>query len=504
MKKSVALILLICVFLSLSSCGSSAAPELTFNTESITLCEPNDTFSRKDDMELAAVDGVTYAFEKEILPENRIDCIEKTQSILKRIGFNKEIYIYIYTESTYDSTYISEGAIYTHVQSWESHEYISYLLLGLFGEYSNYGAVYGYAELIYRQINKSAADKNEFVWEGEDFSALDLNILCFDKDFVSQKEIENVMKISSAFVSDYIDMHGIEKFHELLVNSGTVEGADLFSRELSQFYSKNNIDYLPSAVLYALGGHSYDYIAKCRYAVFYVENGWYDENSELNPLTYESFLHQNYADVKKFFEINSEQMGKYQSLFGFDEYNNDLKVYFSNSKRLSQYSFYQRQKHAIYLMNVDSLMHEYIHSVTVENNPSDSSWSVEGAARYFSYKYDYYGIAMLNADYNKPSSGKETLYVREYKEKIGRDINMKTDFTEIENIAVYTRGYFDPNCSYAAGSSFVAYMVSQLGEDEVIDMIFSEQGVEQSLYTKLVDDWTSYIKANYGDYSKYE
>ncbi len=504
MKKSIALILLLCILLSLSSCGSNPAPELIYNKQSITLSEPNDTFSRKDDMELASVDGVTYAFEEEILPEDRAVCIEKTQSILKRIGFNKEIHVYIYTESTYDSTYISNGSVYTHVQPWESHEYISYLLLGLFGEYCNYGAVYGYADLIYGQLTDSKTDKNGFVWEDEDYSALDLNILCFDQDFVSQEDIENVMKISAAFVSDYIDVHGIDKFHELLINSGTAEGADVFSRELSQFYAKNDINYLPSAVLYALGGHSYDYIAKCRYAEFYIENGWYDENAELNPLTYESFLHQNYADVKKFFEINSEQMGKYQSLFGFEEYNNDLKVYFSNSKRLSQYSFYQRGKHSIYLMNADSLMHEYIHSVTVENNPSDSVWSVEGAARYFSYKYDHYGIAMLNADYNKPSSGKETLYVQEYKEKIGRDISMETDFTEIENIAVYSRSYFDPNCSYVAGSSFVAYMASQLGEDEVIDMIFSERGVEQSLYEDMVDGWTSYIKANYGEYSRYE
>lgn len=504
MKKSLALILLLCILLGLSSCGSSPAPELIYNKQSIALSEPNDTFSRKDDMELTSVDGVTYAFEEEILPEDRTDCIEKTQSILKRIGYNKEIHVYIYTESTYDSTYISGGSVYTHVQPWESPEYISYLLSGLFGEYCNYGAVYGYADYICRQINKSAADENGFSLEGGDYSALDLNILCFNQDFVSQKDIDNSKKVSAAFVSDYIDAHGIDKFHKLLISSGTVEGADIFSRELSQFYAKNNIDYLPSTVLYALGGHSYDYIAKCRYAEFYIENGWYDENNKLNLLTYENFLHQNYADVKKFFEINSEQMGKYQLLLGFEEYNNDLKVYFSNSKRLSQYSFYQRGKHSIYLMNVDSLMHEYIHSVTVENNPSDSGWSVEGAARYFSYKYDYYGIAMLNADYNKPSSGKETLYVQEYKEKIGRDINMETDFTEIENIAVYSRSYYDPNCSYVAGSSFVAYMVSQLGEDEVIDMIFSEQGVEQSMYEEMVDDWTSYIKANYGDYSKYE
>lgn len=497
--------MLLCITFVFSSCISNSTPELIFTTEKVILCEPNDTFSRSDDMELVSVNGVTYAFEQAISSDDRIDCIEETQSILDRIGLKKEIYIYVYTNDTYDSTYISDGAIYISVQSWESPEYISYLLLGLFGEYCNYGAIYGYADFLYKQLNELKVDKNEFVWDSEtDCSILDLNILCFNENFVSQKDIESVMNISAAFVFDYINIHGISKFHELLINSGTVECVDLFGKELSHFYSKNNINYVPSNVLYALGGHSYNYIARCQYATFFIENNWYDENNELNPLTYENFLHQNYIDVKKFFDINSEQMGKYQSLFDLKSYNNDLIVYFSNNKRLSQYSFYQRQTHSIYLMNVDSLMHEYIHSITVENNPSDSSWSIEGVARYFSYKYDCYGIAMLNVDYNMPSSSKELLYVREYKEKIGRDINMEVDFTEIENIAVYSRSYFEPNCSYVAGSSFVAYMVSQFGESEVIDMIFSEDGMEHSLYTELVHNWVSYIKTNYANYSKYK
>ena len=75
MKKSLALILLLCILLGLSSCGSSPAPELIYNKQSIALSEPNDTFSRKDDMELTSVDGVTYAFEEEILPEDRTHCI---------------------------------------------------------------------------------------------------------------------------------------------------------------------------------------------------------------------------------------------------------------------------------------------------------------------------------------------------------------------------------------------------------------------------------------------
>lgn len=504
-KKNIVLIMLLCFTLVFSSCHSDSAPELVFITENVILREPNNAFVKSSDMELASVDGVTYAFEQAISADDRMDCIEKTQSVLDRIELKKEIHIYIYTSDTYDRAYISDGAIYTSVQSWESPEYISYLLLGLFGEYCNYGAIYGYATFLYGQLNESTADKNEFVWDSEmDCSALDLNILCFDETFVSQKEIENVRNISAAFVSDYINAYGIREFHELLKNSGNAEGADLFGKELSHFYSMNHVDYIPSNVLYSFGGRSYNYIVRCQYATFFVANGWYDKNNEQNPLTYENFLHQNYRDVKKFFEIHSEQMGKYQSLFGLEPYNNDLKVYFSNDKRLSQDSLYQQRTHSIYLKNVDSLMHEYIHSITVENTPAKSSWTIEGVARYFSYKYDYYGIAMLNFDYNVSSSNEELLYVREYKEKIGRDINMEIDFTEIENIAVYSRSYTDPNGSYVAGSSFVAYMVSQFGEDEVIDMIFSEYGVEDSLYTELVDGWVSYIDTNYADYSKYK
>ncbi len=505
MKKRIVLIMLLCIILSFSSCTSDSTPELKFVTKNVILREANNTFLRSDDMALASVNGVTYAFEQAISLDDRMDCIEATQSIMNRIGLKKEIHIYIYTNSAYDCTYVSDGIIYTSLQSWKSPEYISYLLLGLFGEYCNYGAIYGYAELLYRQLYESTVDKNGFVWEREtDCSALDLNILCFNENFVTPKEKENVRNISTAFVFDYISIHGMSKFHELLINSGTVDSVDLFCKELSHFYSKNNINYTPSNVLYAFGGHSYDYIAKCQYATFFIENDWYDENDALNPLTYENFLHRNYADVKKFFDIHAVQMGKYQSLFDFVSYNNDLKVYFSNNKRLSQYSFYQRQTHSIYLMNVDSLMHEYIHSITVENNPSNSNWTTEGVARYFSYKYDYYGIAMLNVDYNMPSSSKEALYIREYKEKIGRNIQMEVDFTEIENIAVYSRSYFDPNCSYVAGPSFVAYLVSQFGEHEVIDMIFSKHGIEHSFYTALVDDWVSYIKTNYAAYSKYE
>lgn len=78
MKKNIVLIMLLCIVLVFSSCNSESKPELIFTTESVMLSETNNTFSRKDDMELTSVDGVTFAFEKSISLDDRMDCIKKT------------------------------------------------------------------------------------------------------------------------------------------------------------------------------------------------------------------------------------------------------------------------------------------------------------------------------------------------------------------------------------------------------------------------------------------
>ena len=111
---------------------------------------------------------------------------------------------------------------------------------------------------------------------------------------------------------------------------------------------------------------------------------------------------------------------------------------------------------------------------------------------------------MLNVDYNQDSDSKELQYVREYKENIGRDIDMAIDYREIENIAVFSRDLFDPNKTYVSGSSFVGFLVEQLGEQETIDLIFSENGLKGASYSELVQDWSQYIKTKYINYSKYK
>ena len=377
--------------------------------------------------------------------------------------------------------------------------------MGLFGEFCNYGLIYGYSDYLLSLLNSDNIEQTDFIWDGKtDPSLLDLNLLCFNPSFTSQENIDKAQKTATAVVYNYINTYGISKFHDLLADSGDIGRQDKFREELTNFYSLNGINYTPTCILYTWGGHSYDYIARGSYAFFCVGKNWRDAMDNLNPLTYDGFLHRDYHEVKEFFEINTRQMGQYQSLFDFDNCNNDLYVYFTNNSQSSRNSYYQLQTHSIYLKNVDSLMHEYIHSITLEKIRNETNWNTEGVARYFSYKYDHYGIAMLNVDYNQDSDSDELQYVREYKENIGRDIDMAVDYREIENIAVFSRDLYDPNKTYVSGSSFVGFLVEQLGEQETIDLIFSENGLKGASYGELVHGWSQYIKTNYINYSKYK
>ena len=225
-------------------------------------------------------------------------------------------------------------------------------------------------------------------------------------------------------------------------------------------------------------------------------------NAEYNPLITDGFLHSDYAETKAFFETNLKQMKQYQELFALDTYDNDLSIVFENTT-LPQTSFYQSNIHTIYLKNVDSLMHEYIHALT-QPKYSMKLWESEGFARYFSYYYDLYGIAFLNQDYNNSPDTPELKYIHEYLATINRPIDMAKDFTELENIAVYSRSLTDPNKSYATGSSFVQYLVKQYGEEAVINSIYGNGDPLPKSYAELVKEWNEFIEVNYSNYSKYK
>ena len=511
MKKAAAIFtIMLCTCIFLTSCGNQFdIRDVEFTKTPVKLSEAENgigaVFGLNKKLELTQWNGITYAFEPSIPFQDREACIRETAAILERIGAGRTLQVNIYSKESYDSTFIREGSVFTHLQDWNSPEYMASLLYGLFGEYCNYGMVSGYANYLCRELYKAPLDicGPDWTYSGSR-NALDLNLLCFRPEFVEESDIEDIKLLSNTFVSDFIGAQGESEFQMLLEKSGNTNRVEDFNHVLSAFYAERNIDHIPSAILYRLGGQSYDYIAKCDWASMYIEKDWTDKNKDICPYTYDNFLHQNYDDVRQFFTINAEQMVKYQQLFNLDSYNHDLHVYFTNHYGVNS-SYYDYKFHAIGLQNTGSFMHEYIHSLTF-NHILPEAWNGEGLAKYYSYRYDYYGNAMGTADYNAVADSGERRYqfVREYRDKLGRDINMDTDYEDIMDLTVYAFRQDDPNDGggYAPGASFIGYLISRFGEEKVIDILLKSHDFGEFTYEEMVSDWQVFIEETYSEYTR--
>ena len=488
------IIFFICLLMLLTSCVTT--PDRSYVTTEITYSEPIDKYSFRVNMDFTETNSAKYYFEPNIENNEREACIEATEKALSNQASNGVTpEIYVFSQDRYNYKYINDHKLYCSTQNWKSVEYITDVLIATYGESAHYGIAFGYANYLAKNYEWNSYN-GKFATPSV-IDILDLNHLCFDEDFATQNDVAIAKEISCNFVDSYIKQHG-EKEVQQLLSSHTKA-----TNELSSYYDDNGLTYAPSHIQYGYGGKSYDYIVYSNYATFYIYNDWVDTNAEYNPLITDGFLHSNYADTKAFFETNIYQMKQYQELFNLDDYNNDLDIVLTKPISASRYSFYQSVNHRICVYNIDSLMHEYIHALTMPTT-SMASWQVEGFARYFSYYYDFYGMAFLNQDYNNTPNTSATKWVHEYLSAINRPIDMAIDYRELENIAVYSRSYTNPNKNYIAGSSFVQYLVKQYGEEAVINSIYGNGNPLPKTYAELVKEWNEFIESSYSAYSKYK
>ena len=501
--KNKIIVLVISLMVLLTSCAvnpdiqeTTTPLERTYISADVTYSEPTAQYAFRLNMDSTETELAKYFFESNIDDKEREACIEATEKVLSNQTLENTIpEIYIFSQDRYDYKSISNHKLYSSLQEWESVEYITDVLLVAYGESTHYGAAFGYANYWAKSYNWNSYDGKFSIPSVSDI--MDLNYLCFNESFTTSNDIAVAKGIACSFVDAYINQHGEQAFQQLLVSPSKSIDA------LAAYYEENGVSYTPSTVQYGYGGKKYDYLVYSDYGTFYIGKDWVDMCAEQNPLITDGFLHANYAETKAFFETNLTQMKQYQDLFNLDDYNNDLDIVFSNPISASKYSFYQTVIHRIYLYNVDSLMHEYIHSLTTTNT-SMANWKVEGFARYFSYYYDYYGIPFLNQDYNNSPNTPELKYIHEYLAAINRPIDMAKDYRELENVAVYYFSFTDPNANYLAGSSFVQYLVKQYGEEAVINSIYGSGDALPKTYAELVKEWKEYIESEYTGYSKYK
>ena len=498
MRKNKLIVLAISLMILLSSCiqNPSAPLERNYVSSDVTYSEPTAQYAFRLNMDTTETDSAKYFFEESIENKDRETCIEVTDKVLSHLTLDEVVpEIYIFSNDRYSYKNISDHKLYCSIQDWKSVEYVTDVLLVAYGESTHYGTAFGYANYLSKNYNWNSYESKFSNPSVSD--TFDLNYLCFNENFTTSNDVAVAKGIACAFVGVYINQHGEQAFQQLLSAPSKSINA------LAAYYTENGISYAPSAVQYGYGGKKYDYLVYSDYGTFYIAKDWVDMCAENNPLITDGFLHSDYSNTKVFFETNISQMKQYQDLFKLDSYNNDLDIVFSNPTSASKYSYYQTVVHRIYLYNVDSLMHEYIHSLTTTNTAMPT-WKVEGFARYFSYYYDFYGIPFLNQDYNNSPNTPELKYIHEYLDTVNRPIDMEKDYCELENVAVHYFSFTDPNTNYLAGSSFVQYLVKQYGEEAVINSIYGDGDPLPKAYTELVKEWNEFIDTNYENYSKYK
>lgn len=494
---------------TIESRENAESADYEYEKSTITYSEPIDNYSFRKDLEKTQTDYASYYFEPSVSKQDRYACIAATDRILSCIDTAlPDIEVMVMKPESFDGVSVSDNRLYLSPQPWDSVDYLAKVLLAGYGEWGNYGLAYGYADYLCKKAgldsgmanSESDSQKSNSILQMSAPELYDLNILCFDDKFVSPKDVEAAKNNACFFVNEYLSSHSEEEFLKLLSASGTAEGVAQTNATLEKFYAESGIECSLTDIRYQFGGALSEYAAACDYACFYIGKDWQDIYREMNPRVSENFLHEDYGEVREFFECNERQMRQYQELFDFGSYDNTLSILLKNAGGVSATSYYGAGSHTIYLESVGSLMHEYIHSVMFGHCDWESNWKTEGFARYFSYKYDLYRYDSLNDDWNSGSY----IWVQEYIDSIGRAIDMRTDFRDIEDLYVHALGYKKPNSTYLTGSCFIGYLVDQYGEQETINYVCSDNEYNEEwgkTYEELVQDWNQYIEDNYAQYS---
>lgn len=465
-------------------------PALAAETVSVTYSEPEGA-SFRFWAEKTAGEHAVYLFDPAVDVQTRHACMEAAENVLRHLPLTEKVEICLVPSRLFTGAVIVGNRLYIGPMDWQRVEFAALVLQTAAGEFSHYGLVYGFAGYLRGETGVFAVM--------QDAAAYDLNLLCFDEAFVPAEDAHNARLLSICFASEYIETYGEAAYISLLLESDTAEGMDRAAGALQVYYADHGVAEEVSALRLARGGKAYHYRVAVEGASFRVGLEWQDLNHELNPLVSETFLHEDYAAVRDFFCINESQMALYRQLCASaGPWENNVEVLLLNPQRKTTTSRYLAAENRIWLLNVDSLTHEYIHAL-MPSRSGQTLWETEGIARYFSFYYDHYGWAFLNEDYNNPPELDHVQFIRDYRAAVGRPIDMRLEFGELESLGAYSRKDQSPDESYASGSAFVHYLVQRFGEEAVIRHVRGLESLPQDV-SSLTADWHAWLDERYRDF----
>ena len=424
-------------------------------------------YSLSRNMETCTLGNRMYSFEKSIGEADRAARIRETEELFRRLGIDPELRICLYT--TLKDTYIEDGSVYGRFGSLTGADYTAAVLLGVYGEFGNYGMATGYARLL---AGETPAEIDEL---SADWAYYDLNYLCFQPAFSSEEDAALCEKLALAFAADYVEKHGDAAYLELLRRSGEPEEAEAARAALLDFYAAKGVEPVLSPILYAMGGANYDYLAKCEYACNYLDKSWSDPDMIEAGLYTETYLHEKYEDVRDCFETLGKEMRQCQEFFRLYPYRNELKVFIVGSKAPFAGGYYRDDYHDVFLNALSVYTHEYIHAITANCLKKPIvSWQAEGLSYYYQAKFSRYFCEITNYYHDISVFPTQKWLLRHY-EEYGRPSDTEKDWAdECDRKAFFYDAYFLGERAknlYDASASFLNYLFRQFGEREVLDYL---------------------------------
>ncbi|MBR3293467.1 MAG: hypothetical protein IKI69_03470 [Oscillospiraceae bacterium] len=484
---------------------------LDYTTEKVVFKDKHNeyaAYSLSRSMETCTLGNRSYSFEKSISEGDRAARIRETEELFQRLGIDPELRICLYT--TLKDTYIEDSSVYGRFGTLAGADYTAAVLLGIYGEFCNYGMATGYARLLAGETPEAPGELPA------DWAYYDLNYLCFQPKFSGEEDAALCEKLALAFAADYVEKHGDAAYLELLRRSGEPEEAEAARAALLDFYAAQGVKPSLSPILYAMGGANYEYRAKCEHAVFFMDQGWSDYFSVKQGLRPDSFLHEDYGQVRTFFETMREEMGKYRDYFSQYALPDDIsatRIYFLKKGADSSFDGFSRGLGVIYINSLHAIMHEYTHVLTgnalVDASPK---WQREGLATYYQVMFASFARESENFAMHYTRAEGDSFAVQ-LEQELGRPFQAETDWLYMCNMWTYyydTYAFMDFRAesynAYMAAVSFLDYLIREFGEQHVLDYLLDNHDLTtltDMTFDELRFAWQEDVEARFALLPKY-
>ncbi len=414
------------------------------------------------------------------------------------------------------------------------------LLQGIYGEYANYGLIYGYADYMMKQLKLKPLEcyGSEVVAEYLNSmdavtisEILDLNMPLFKEAYADEELSKISRSIAVSFVEYLIREYGAAELNSLLISSYALDTSfdKAYCNRINEWAMnvlglECNKEPYSYAIRFernvGMDREKYPYIVHSASTISYI-------NSYMQVLWFESktmgaelFDYHKMVVYFNYLEEDIEVAKEYLSPW-FDIKADRLKMFFymPGEYDVIYKSGYNSFNNTATIVSLSSGLHEYVHYLTARDDGKE--WMVEGLAVYMDI-YQQNGRSSLVSetpqwvycagDYEviRNGAGAEE---EEYTKAYNAYVNLTQNDTSEENIkydleAFYERAAYmeclgyegygihgenvQMKMSYERAGSLINYMIKTYGEDKVFEVYKDYSLLDEVLgcsYGELLDAW---------------